>query len=315
MTHASRFDFVVPAALAGERLDRAMARVAPGMSRGEARRLIAAGVVFVGGRRTGISSRVVRPGEHLQWDEPAVAVAAGDGPEPRIVLARAELWFIDKPAGMPVEPTRGGTQGTLVEWLRRNHGGGLITHRLDVATSGLLVVAREREALVTLNALFAAHAVARRYLAVVSPAPAWERATHDEPLDGRRAVTRSVVLGRAASAALLRVELETGRTQQIRRHLRLAGHPVAGESSLGARDAGRLMLHAFSLSFPWRVAPAGGVLEATAPPPAEFTARAAALGLSVPNLGTSFGDVGEPAKATLANPRLGLTPHGVSADE
>ena len=284
-THASQFDFVVPEALAGERLDRAMARVAPGVSRGEARRLIAAGVVFVGGRRTGISSRQVRAGEHLQWDEPAVVPPEGEGPQPRIVLERPELLIIDKPAGMPVEPTRGGTQGTLVDWLRRHHGGGLVAHRLDVATSGLLVVAREREALVALNALFAAHAVRRLYLAVVSPAPAWERATLDEPLDGRRAVTHASVLGRAATAALVRVELETGRTQQIRRHLRLAGHPVVGESAGGARDAGRLLLHAFFLGVPWAdAANAPLLLASAAPPPPDFAARCATLGLVVPDL-------------------------------
>ncbi|HEY4184136.1 MAG TPA: RluA family pseudouridine synthase [Polyangia bacterium] len=283
MSHSSRFDFVVPEDVAGERLDRAMARVVPGMTRGEARRLIAAGVVFVGGRRTGISSRTVRAGEHLQWDTPvAVAVTdEGGGAQPRIVLERPELWIIDKPAGMPVEPTRGGTQGTLVDWLRRHHGGGLITHRLDVATSGLLVVAREREALVELNALFAAHTVRRLYLAVVSPAPEWERTTLNEPLDGRPAVTHASVVVRAATAALVRVELETGRTQQIRRHLRLGGHPVVGENAGGARSAGRLLLHAFSLSIPWPAAP-GRELHATAPAPDDFVVRATTLALPIP---------------------------------
>jgi len=68
---AYEFDFVVPGPLAGERLDRAMAAVADGLTRGEARRLIAAGVVFVGGRRTGICSRQVREGERLSWNLPS----------------------------------------------------------------------------------------------------------------------------------------------------------------------------------------------------------------------------------------------------
>jgi len=282
VSHASRFDFVVPEELAGERLDRAMARVASGVTRGEARRLIAAGVVFVGGRRTGISSRAVRAGERLQWDAPAATppALAPPGPVPRIVVDRAELWIIDKPAGMPVEPTREGSRGTLVEWLRLNHGPAFIAHRLDVATSGLLVVARDKDALAALNALFAAHTIDRSYLAVVSPAPPWEQATLDEPLDGKKAVTHARVLARAATAALVRIALETGRTQQIRRHLRGAGHPVVGESVSGARGAGRLLLHAFALDIPWQ----GGVLHALCPPGEDFQNRATTLGLPIPDL-------------------------------
>jgi len=286
VSHASRFDFVVPDELAGERLDRAMARVAPGVTRGEARRLIAAGVVFVAGRRTGISSRAVRAGERLQWDEPVEAPAAlvATGPVPRIVLERPELWMVDKPAGMPVEPTREGARGTLVEWLRRNQGPAFIAHRLDVATSGLLVVARQKPALVALNALFAAHAIERAYLAVVSPAPSWEQATLDQPLDGKPAVTHARVLGRAPAAALLRIALETGRTQQIRRHLRGAGHPVVGETVSGARGAGRLLLHAFALDVPrWTD---GASLRAVCPPGEDFQQRTTALGLTVPDLGS-----------------------------
>jgi 23S rRNA pseudouridine1911/1915/1917 synthase len=285
VSHSSRFDFVIPAELAGERLDRAIARVGPGVTRGEARRLIAAGVVFVAGRRTGISSRLVRAGERLQWDAVGPAAAAGTdaGPEPRIVVERPELWIVDKPAGMPVEPTRGGSRGTLVEWLRRRRGPAFITHRLDVATSGLLVVARDKAALAKLNGLFAAHAVTRAYLAVVSPAPPWEQVTLDEPLDGKRAVTHARVVARASTAALLRIALETGRTQQIRRHLRGAGHPVVGESASGARGGGRLLLHAFALQIPWDGGP-GEVVAASAPPGEDFAARAETLGLPLPDV-------------------------------
>ena len=283
---------VVSAALAGERLDRAMAAVAPGLTRGEARRLIAAGVVFVAGRRTGIASRQVREGETLTWNDPVVTSAPGSsalpggpqggGPgEPRIVVERSELWIIDKPAGMPVEPTRGGARGTLVEWLRPR-GGGLIAHRLDVATSGLIVVARERPALVALNALFAAHAVERRYLAVVSPAPPWEAATFDQPLDGRSAVTHARVTAQAAAAALVEVTLETGRTQQIRRHLRGAGYPVIGETASGARTGRRLLLHAYALSIPWPAERPRETIGTLAPPPEDFAAPAGALGIAIP---------------------------------
>jgi 23S rRNA pseudouridine1911/1915/1917 synthase len=278
---APRFDFIVPADVAGERLDRAMVRVVPGLTRGEARRLIAAGVVFVGDRRTGICSLAVRAGERLHWEEPVAVPWTEEGVPPRIVLERPELWIIDKPAGMPVEPTRGGARGTLVEWLK-TVGGGFITHRLDVATSGLLVVARDRDTLVKLNAQFAAHTIRRRYLAVVSPAPPWENTTIDAPLDGRKAVTHARVVVRGATAALLQIQLETGRTQQIRRHLREVGHPVVGEKASGARSGGRLLLHAFTLAIPWHTR-ATPVIEAVAPPPEDFVQAATTLGLAIPS--------------------------------
>lgn len=284
MGHSPRFDFTVPESLAGARLDRAIAELAPTISRGEARRLIAAGVVFVAGKRTGICSRTVRKGERVYWDAPAVLRPDLAGPEPRIMIERPELWIIDKPAGMPVEPTRAGVRGTLVDWLRRTRGGGFITHRLDAATSGLLAVARDRATQATLNEMFAAHAIDRRYLTVVSPAPAWTKETFDAPLDQRPALTYASVLARADAAALLLVKLQTGRTRQIRRHLAAAGLPVVGESATGHRTGGRLLLHAFALMIPPLGSPSarGNAVSAMATPPDDFVAAARALGLALP---------------------------------
>jgi 23S rRNA pseudouridine1911/1915/1917 synthase len=273
-----RTTVVVSDAVAGERLDRAIAALAPTVSRGEARRLIAAGVVFVAGRRTGISSRLVRAGEQIAWQQPARLRPPGSIPDPRIVLERADLWIIDKPAGMPVEPTRSGSLGTLTEWLKHGHGPAFVTHRLDAATSGLLVVARDRETQVALNDLFARHAVGRRYLAIVAPPPVWETTTLSEELDGRPAVTRVRVTARAPAAAAVVVDLETGRTRQIRRHLAGAGSPVVGEDVTGARTNARLLLHAFALTLPWPAG--GGTLSFTASPPPAWTADAAVLGLT-----------------------------------
>jgi 23S rRNA pseudouridine1911/1915/1917 synthase len=278
-------EFTVPTDLAGERLDRAIAALAPGVSRGEARRLIAAGVVFVDGKRTGIQSRTVRGGERVSWEQPAQLPAGDDrgtpGAQPRIVVERPALWIVDKPAGMPVEPTRAGSRGTLQEWLTRQHGPAYITHRLDTPTSGLIVVARDRRAQAGLNRLFAAHVIGRRYLAVVRPAPPWQRLTMDEPLDGRAAVTHAAVAARAAAAAALVVRLETGRTRQIRRHLAGAGFPVVGETATGARTQARLLLHAFELGLPAAdLGPATTeAIVATAPPPDDFQRSAEELGL------------------------------------
>ena len=281
MARTPPVELTVPASLAGERLDRAMAALVPAISRGEARRLIAAGVVFVDGKRTGIQSRVVRLGERLSWETPVAPFVPGPGAEPRIVLERAELLIIDKPAGMPVEPTRLGSQGTLVEWIIRVRGPAYITHRLDTATSGLIVVARDGEAQAALNEAFAAHTIARRYLAVVTPAPPWSQLTMDAPMDGRAAVTHAAVAVRSAAAALLVVRLETGRTRQIRRHLADAGFPVAGETASGARTAGRLLLHAFALTLPpGAVAGLADALRATSPAPADFLQAAGELDLA-----------------------------------
>jgi 23S rRNA pseudouridine1911/1915/1917 synthase len=259
-----------------------MAALAPGVSRGEARRLIAAGVVFVAGRRTHISSRSLREGERISWEPPARAQPDGWSAEPRLVIERPQLWLIDKPAGMPVEPTRAGSKGTLVAWLRRQHGPAFVTHRLDAATSGLIVVARDRHAQAELNRLFAAHTVGRRYLAVVAPAPAWMQMTFDGPLDGRTALTHATVVARSASAAALVVELATGRTRQIRRHLGDAGWPVVGDTAAGGRTRGRLLLHAFELILPRVGAELG--LSAIAPAPPDFVEPATILGLTLPEL-------------------------------
>lgn len=272
---------VVPASLRGERLDRAMAALAPDVTRGEARRLIAAGVVFVGGRRTGISSRQVRVGETISWDAPARERAAGSLGEPRIVIERDDLWVVDKPAGMPVEPTRSGWDGTLSAWLRDTMGVPFVTHRLDAATSGLVVVARNSETQAILNQQFASHAVGRRYWAVVSPSPPWQRMTMQAPLGGKEAVTHATVIGRSDVAAALVIELETGRTRQIRRHLAEAGFPVVGETAAGARTRARLLLHAFELRLPGTST--RGPLKATAVPPDDFTSAATTLGLTLSN--------------------------------
>ena len=279
MARPAPTNLIVPASLAGERLDRAIAALGSNVSRGEARRLIAAGVVFVAGRRTGISSRQVREGERISWEVPARRRETGLHGEPRIVIERDDLWIIDKPAGMPTEPTRSGWDGTLSAWLRHAHGQPFVTHRLDAATSGLVVVARDRATQVELNALFATHAIGRRYIAIVSPPPLWDSVTLDAPIDARAAVTRARVMERSEVAAALEVDLETGRTRQVRRHLADAGFPVVGEIAAGARTHGRLLLHAFELRLPGNSM--RGPVIATAAPPTDFAGAAGTLGLSL----------------------------------
>ena len=273
----------------GERLDRALATAVSGMTRGEARRLISAGVVFVSGKRTGICSRVVRTGDAITWQAPA-EISGAAGVEIKVLLERPGYWIVDKPSGMPVEPTRGGKVGTLVDVMAHQMGAvPFVTHRLDTATSGLLIVARTKETQAELNGLFAIHAIARRYLAVVSlnagtNPPGDElmrsgRLTIDRPLDGKPAVTHATVVARSDFAAALVVDLETGRTRQIRRHLAEAGYPVVGESASGQRTGGRLMLHAYRMSLPSRFRDGARDIRATCP--TEFRSRMVALGVEV----------------------------------
>lgn len=292
MIPAGNVDCQVPRTLAGERLDRALTVVFPGLSRGEARRLIGGGAVFVGGRRTRICSRVVHAGEAIRIER---LVVPKTQEEPRIVRETADYWIVDKPAGIAVEPTRSGALGTLVEWLKGQGHRAYVTHRLDVATSGLVVLARGPEPQRELNALFAAHAIERRYLAVVaSQRRADRRPAQGEtfrieaPLDGRSAVSEVEVARWSESAgsegaadvpafAAVLVRLETGRPRQIRRHLALEGLPVVGETEEGRRSGGRLLLHAYALALPWR----GEIVRATSPVPAAFLRDATALGLDL----------------------------------
>ena len=282
-------ELIVPPTLAGERLDRAMARLVPDLSRGEARRLIAAGVVFVAGKRTGISSRQVREGEQIHWEAPARPRPPGRTGEPRIVDEQPSHWIVDKPAGMPTEATRAGSVGTLADWLRKNRGTAFITHRLDAATSGLVVVARDRDAQAGLNRLFATHAIGRRYLAVISPCPDWNAQIFENPIEGRPAITHVEVAARSQLAAAVVVDLGTGRSHQIRRHLAEAGFPVIGETAAGRRTNARLLLHAFEVRLP--AGEARPPIVATAPPPPDFIAAASVLGLELPALLTGEGRV------------------------
>jgi 23S rRNA pseudouridine1911/1915/1917 synthase len=261
----------VPEAMARERLDRALAALCPELSRTRARKLVEGGSVFVDGQRVRVCSRGVHPGQVITCYE----LSAPSGAEPTLVGEPAELLVLDKPAGMPVEPTRSGAVGTLVEWAARR-APAYVTHRLDTPTSGLIILARTRPAQAEIHAMLQEHAIQRRYLAAVAPAPAWaEQQLIDMPLDDRPARTRATVVARSSAAALLAVELETGRTRQIRRHLAGLGFPVVGDVQSGGRRAGRLCLHAHRLDFAWR----GVEVALKAPPPPDFLAELADLGL------------------------------------
>lgn len=277
----------IPAALAGARADKALAELLPGHSRAAVQRWFKGDLVRVDGRAVAQKYRLAG-GEVLQVDMPeesaaGVAQQAAQAVALDIVDCDADLIVINKPAGLVVHPGAGNPDQTLLngllhfdESLRALPRAGIV-HRLDKDTTGLLVIARNEAARLHLIRQLAARAVKRRYLAVVSGVPvAGERIAQPlgrhprdrrrmqvAPAAGKPAVTHVRVERKFRSHSLLRADLETGRTHQIRVHLSWRGFPVVGDKRYGGRarlpaaagaeltDAlralGRQALHAASL--------------------------------------------------------------------
>ena len=257
---------------AGLRLDRLLAVRIDELSRSRIQALIRNGAVTRAGATIGDPGTRVKPGDVyvLIVPPPEPAEPAGETIALDIVYEDAALIVIDKPPGLVVHPGAGHATGTLVNALIAHCGASLsgiggvarpgIVHRLDKDTSGLLVVAKNDRAHQSLAEQFAAHGrdgrLERRYLALVWGAMARPSGTIDVPLarsasnrtkiapatgaGGRPAVThwRVARIFRDAEgrplASLLEVELETGRTHQIRVHMAQAGHPVLGDPVYGA---------------------------------------------------------------------------------
>jgi 23S rRNA pseudouridine1911/1915/1917 synthase len=277
---------------AGARLDAFLAD--PLGSRARAQRLIEEGAVRVDGAVVPKRHRV-QDGETVEVELPAAVPPAPAAPLPGIAVRYDDddLLVVDKRAGVVVHPARGHSTGTLAQALAGVAAGGEagragIVHRLDRDTSGLLVVARSPEAHRRLKAALQRRAITREYLALVEGRPPARSGTIDAPIgrdrrrrtqmstdtdDPREAVTHFAIEETLARTTLLRVRLETGRTHQIRAHLRAIGHPVAGDPEYGT--AGRLglerqFLHAARLRFaqPFTGAP----LDVSSPLPGDLAA-------------------------------------------
>ena len=258
----------VPAAAAGERLDRFLASKLG--SRAAAERAVEAGALVDGIVRA--KSHRLAGGEEIDLPE-SVAVAVLPPPaEPEIVWEDEHLLVLDKPAGLVVHPGAGHASGTLVDALAGKVAGGDperpgIVHRLDRDTSGLMVVARSEAAHERLRELVRERALERTYLALVRGRPRSRGGKIDAPIgrdrgdptrmsldsaSPREAVTHFEVERLLPEHALLRVTLETGRMHQIRVHLAAVDLPVAGDSVYGVAEPGleRQFLHATQLAFP-----------------------------------------------------------------
>jgi 23S rRNA pseudouridine1911/1915/1917 synthase len=267
----------VPADLAGERLDRIVAILGE-MSRAQARVVIESGGVTADGAVDVSPSRRIEAGTMLGFSRPEQPPAlAAEDVEFSVVWEDDQLAVIDKPAGIVTHPGAGNPTGTLVGGLLYrwpeiegvgDDGRWGIVHRLDKGTSGLLVIAKTTAALEGLRRSIKARSVGRTYLALVQEPMAIETGTVDAPIDrdpnrpmrrrvhsaGRPARTHYQQLAEWNEHALLQVELETGRTHQIRVHLTAIEHPVVGDRTYGAAandpaDPGRVWLHSWKLAF------------------------------------------------------------------
>lgn len=287
----------VPVFLDGERADKVVA-VLGGVSRAIARQIVDEGGVRVDGEPI-TPRRRLSSGDTIEFELPAVAeLLSAEDVDFTVRYEDDHLVVIDKPAGLVVHPGAGRTVGTLASGLLHRYpeirGVGEdprwgIVHRLDKDTSGLLVVARTQAAHKALSKMIAAHEVERGYSALVDGIFDAPRGTIDAPIGPDPAKpTRRVVtpFGRPArthyrrvqewadeGVSLLEVQLETGRTHQIRVHLAAIGHPVIGDRWYGkpARvDSPRVFLHAARLAFDHPIT--GVRVEVESPLPADLRA-------------------------------------------
>jgi 23S rRNA pseudouridine1911/1915/1917 synthase len=247
----------ITAELAGLRLDTCLARALPEFSRAQIKRLIEAGKVR--------GPFKVKPAERVQsgWQfevelEPPEQILKPQPVAFEVVFEDDDLVVVNKPAGLVVHPAPGNREGTLVHGLLDRVGklAALgsplrpgIVHRLDKETSGLLVVARSDLAYKSLTDQISQRTAVRRYIALVcgrmtrsegTIEAAIGRSRRDRKLmrvdrSGRDAVTRFRVVDAAGPCDVLRLTLQSGRTHQIRVHLRHVGKPVLGDPTYGGR--------------------------------------------------------------------------------
>jgi 23S rRNA pseudouridine1911/1915/1917 synthase len=271
----------VPDGLAGERLDAAMARLF-GFSRSRAAELIAVGNVTLDGEPAVKSDRV-HPGTSLEVEIPAVVDPVTVVPETvegiSIIHDDDAIVVIDKPVGVAVHPSPGWTGPTVVGHLvgagfRIATSGAAerqgIVQRLDVGTSGVMVIAKSEHSYSVLKNAFRQRTVDKVYHALVQGHPDPLKGTVDAPIGrhpkydykfavmagGRDSVTHYETLEAHRFASLLEIHLETGRTHQIRVHMSALKHPCVGDITYGAdpvlaRRLGleRQWLHAVRLGF------------------------------------------------------------------
>ncbi len=285
----------------GQRLDRFLAPLLSSLSRTNIQQLIAEEAVLVKGKaskpgyalRRGDTITIVRSTLVL----PPTNATAHELPLD-ILYEDQDLLVLNKAPGMVVHPGPGHSDDTLVNALLARYpelqgvgddGRPGIVHRLDKDTSGLIIIARNSRTLTALMEQMQGHTIIKRYLALVEGDVAHDQGSIDAPIgrdtrnrqqmtvtnrDSREARTHFRVLQRFTRHTLLLLQLETGRTHQIRVHLKAIGHPVVGDPVYGSGNVpkgftlNRQFLHAYQLQFDHPIT--GKLVEIEAPLPKDL---------------------------------------------
>lgn len=299
--------YLVPEGRRRERADKVLAVAFPEHSRVAFQRALEAGLVKADGRVIS-QAEDVHSGQTLEFSFPEVKTTelkAVDIPL-EVIFEDKHLIVLNKAAGMVVHPGVGTGDDTMVHALLAHCKGGLsgiggverpgIVHRLDKETTGLLVVAKNDAAHRALADQFASRTMRKEYVALVSGVPKTESGTIDRSISRHPVHRHRMTTGEGGrpsrtdwavekkfggQAALVRCRIHTGRTHQIRVHLKSLGHPVLGDGTYGWKQnpdlpvPPRVMLHAEHLVFTHPVN--GKTMDLTAPLPADFKKLLTAL--------------------------------------
>lgn len=280
-------ELTVESADVGDRIDVFLTARISGASRNTVQKLITGGSITLNGKTT-TPHRLLHAGDRISIT-PSVTVAAmpaghADFPKPAVLFENDAVLVIDKPSGLTVHPGIGTHAPTLVDWLCEHVPSIVdvgddptvrpgIVHRLDRDVSGAMVIAKTQASFEHLKQQFKDRTVEKEYLALVHGVPHsasgtvklridrskrmhGKMATRPADGEGRDAVTHWTVEKKIKNNALLRVTIETGRTHQIRVHLKSIGHPIVGDTVYTTKQfchknepLGRPFLHAARLSF------------------------------------------------------------------
>jgi 23S rRNA pseudouridine1911/1915/1917 synthase len=299
--------FVVPDTNRRERADKVLAAAFPEHSRTAFQRALEAGLVKADGKVIGQADEVQR-GQTLEFSFPEnkpAELKPIDIPL-EVIFEDKHLIVLNKAAGMVVHPGTNTGEDTMVHALLAHCAGGLsgiggverpgIVHRLDKETTGLLVVAKNDAAHRALADQFASRTLQKEYVALVSGVPKEKSGTINRAISRHPVHRHRMTVGEGGrpsrtdwtvekvfgeKAALVRCRIHTGRTHQIRVHLKSIGHPVLGDATYGWKQdpalpvPPRVMLHAEHLVFAHPVS--GKTMDLTAPLPKDFKQMLAAL--------------------------------------
>jgi 23S rRNA pseudouridine1911/1915/1917 synthase len=286
-----------------DRVDKALARFFPEAGRRQLSALFDAGAVRVNGKRAKKGDRVAVGDTVELAREPVHGDALRPAPDPdvplTILVERSELVVVAKPAGIPSQPLRAGELGTIANAIALRYpecvaigddprDGGLV-HRLDIGTSGALVVARTVEAYRALREAFGAGQISKHYLAITDGQPVAREC--DAPLaqrgkrvavdhaEGLAAYTQIELERSSPDHALVRCIAQTGRMHQVRAHLAHVGAPITGDTLYGGvvlDGHPGFFLHAVSIGLPLH----DGTLTVEAPIPDRFTGALVACAIA-----------------------------------